>query len=82
MPKTRRLQVLIEDEQWARLEAAAAERRMSVGAIVREAIERSLPGGLDERHAAARAVLGAAPMPVPDPAALREELEGLRGRGA
>lgn len=79
MAKTRRLQVLIEDDQWARLEVAAAERRMSVGAIVREAIERSLPGGIDERRAAARAVLDAAPMPVPDPAALRDELDGLRG---
>lgn len=80
MPKTRRLQVLIEDEQWSRLEAAAAERGASVGAVVREAIDAAVPGGRDERQEAGRSILAAERMPVPHPAALRDELDGLRGR--
>lgn len=80
MAKSRRLQVLVEDEQWARLEAEAAERGVSVGHLVRAAIDAVLPGGREDRRAAATAVLQAQPMPVPDPAALQDELEVLRGR--
>lgn len=82
MSKSRRLQVLIEEEQWARLEAAAAERRLSVGAVVRDAIDLAVPGGRDARRAAATAVLDAEPMPVPDAADLRDELDEVRGRRA
>ena len=80
--KTRRLQVLIEDAQWQRLERAAEDRGVSVASLVREAIETALPGGAAERRAAAGAVLGAPSMPVPDPAQLRDELQALRGRHA
>lgn len=82
MTKSRRLQVLIEEEQWARLVAAAEERRVSVGALVRDAIDLAVPGGRDARRAAATAVLEAEPMPVPDVAALRDELDEVRGRRA
>lgn len=78
MVKSRRLQVLIEEEQWARLEAVAAERGQSVGAVVRHAIDRAVPGGRDARRAAARSVLDAELMPVPDPVDLRGELDELR----
>lgn len=82
MPKTRRLQVLIEDEQWARLEAVAAERHVSVGSLVRDAIDLAVPGGQDERREAAGAILAAEPMPVPEPGELRGEIEDLRSRRA
>lgn len=82
MAKSRRLQVLIEDEQWSRLEALAADRGVSVASVVRDAIDRTVPGGRAERRRAARAVLEAEPMPVPDPPELRKELEELRGRRA
>jgi hypothetical protein len=36
----------------------------------------------DERSAAARRILSAEPMPVPEPDELREELESLRARRA
>lgn len=80
--KTRRLQVLIEDGQWRRLEDLAAARGVSVASLVREAIEMALPGGEAERRAAARDVLDAPPMDVPDPDGLRDELDQLRGRRA
>lgn len=80
--KTRRLQVLIEEAQWQRLEDIATTRGVSVASLVRDAIETSLPGGSVERHAAAQAVLDAEPMAVPDPQRLRRELDDLRGRHA
>lgn len=80
MSKTRRLQVLIEDDQWRRLEAAAVERGVSVAAVVREAIDEKLPVSPEERRRAAEAVLAAEPMAVPDPEDLRRELDDLRAR--
>ena len=76
----RRLQVLIDERRYARLAAHAAERNLSVGAVVREAIDRMISATGDERSAAARRILAAEPMPVPPPAELREELDALRSR--
>ena len=80
MAKTRRLQVLIEDEQWRRLEAEADERGVSVASVVREAIDTVLPGGPGERRRAADRILDADCMAVPDPEELRRELDDLRGQ--
>jgi hypothetical protein len=79
---TRRLQILLDERQYARLAAYARERKVSVGAAVREALDRGIPSASDERRAAARRVLEAAPMPVPDPDELRQELDELRARRA
>jgi len=79
---TRRLQVLLDERQYARLAAYAEERNLSVGAAVRDAIERAVPSMSSERRAAARRLLAAEPMTVPDPAELRVELDELRGRRA
>jgi hypothetical protein len=76
----KRLQILLDEARWKRLSSYAAERNLSVGAVVREALDRSLPASSDERRAAARRILGAEPMSVPTPAALRRELEAVRGR--
>lgn len=78
----RRLQVLLDERQYERLAAHAAARKVSVGSVVREAIDRMLPATTDERLAAARRILSAEPMPVPSPAELRAELEALRARRA
>lgn len=80
MTKSRRLQVLIEDQQWERLEHEAEERGVSVASLVRDAIDAMVPGGRDERQRAARRILDAPAMPVPDPDELHDELESLRGR--
>ncbi|MGH9090534.1 MAG: antitoxin [Acidimicrobiales bacterium] len=78
----RRLQVLIDEDRWSRLEREAGHRGVPVAVLVREAIDERYPGNADERRAALQAVLDADPMDVPDPGELREELEAVRSRTA
>lgn len=40
---TRRLQVLVDDDRWGRLERQAKRRRTSVATLVREAIDLAYP---------------------------------------
>lgn len=76
---TRRLQVLLDDRRYRRLHAEARVRRASVGALVREAIDRAFPVPFERKRAAAKAILGAAPMEVPaDLRELKAELEDIR----
>jgi DNA-binding MurR/RpiR family transcriptional regulator len=77
-----RLQILLDDDRHQRIAAVAHERGVSVATVVREAIDRGLGGPDAKRRAAARALLDAPDMLVPEPQALREELEALRGRRA
>ena len=72
--------MLIDDERHRRLEAEAARRGVAVAVLVREALDAAYPTTADERRAAAGRILAADPMPVPDVAELRHELEELRGR--
>ena len=80
MLKTRRLQILIDEEQYRRLEAAAARRKVPIAVVVREALDARLALHPAERQAAAATILSAAPMSVGDPEELRAELDALRGR--
>lgn len=75
-----RLQVLIDDERLARLEAEADRRKVPVAVVVRDAIDAAYPTDPSVRQAAAARILAAEPMSVPDPAGLRTELDELRGR--
>jgi hypothetical protein len=77
-----RLQILLDDDRHERITAAAQERGVSVATIVREAIDRGLPSGDQQRRSAARRLLSAPDMSVPDVADLRSELEALRSRRA
>jgi hypothetical protein len=78
----RRLQILIDDERYRRLEAAARERRLSVAAVIRDAIDLALPADLTRKRAAAKALLAAEPMPVPETVEeLKAELDELRSGG-
>ena len=77
-----RLQILIDDERLARLETEAGRREVPVAVVVRDAIDAAYPSDRAARQTAAAQILAAAPMPVPDPAVLRTELEDLRGRRA
>lgn len=78
----RRLQVLIDDERHARLQAIARERGVSIGTVVREAIDRGLAAPDARRAAAGARILAADPMPVPQVDELIAELDDLRGRHA
>lgn len=75
-----RLQVLIDRDQRARLEATAHARGSSVATVVREAIDLALPAEGDGRRSAARALLAAEPTGVGELDDLLSELDDLRGR--
>jgi len=74
----RRLQVLIDEERWQRLQSEAGQRHVSVSTLVREAIDLQYPVGEERRRAALARLLAAEPMEVPDVADLRRELDEAR----
>ena len=77
----RRLQILLDDERYRRVEGIARARGTSVAAVIREAIDRGLPETPSVRSSAAQRILSAPGMEVPtDPADLRRELDELRAR--
>lgn len=76
---THRLQLLLDEERYERVQALARQRGTSVATVIREAIDRGLPATQRRRSAAARRILAAEPMPVAD---LLAELDDLRGRHA
>ncbi len=76
---TRRLQILLDEDRYQRVAAAARARGTSVATVIREAIDRGLPADDDERGTALHRILSAEPVPVPDdPAELVGELHELR----
>ena len=77
----RRLQILLDDARYRRVAARARERNTSVAAVIRDAIDLALPADLAKKRAAAKAILAAQPMRVPDPDELKAELEDLRAGG-
>ncbi len=76
----RRLQVLIDQRRWSRLEQEAGRRKVSIGVLVREAIDEQFPGDDEERRTALQAILDSEPMDVPEPDQLHDELESIRSR--
>lgn len=74
----RRLHVLLDDERFERLARLAEARNVSVGALVRRAIDVAYPPGGERRSAAAAAILEARPGPSPMLDELRDELDELR----
>jgi hypothetical protein len=80
MSYDRRLQVLLDEDRYARVATVAHQRGISVAAVIREAIDRGLPHPDRRRAAAARVVLAADPVSVPDLPELLVELAELRGR--
>jgi hypothetical protein len=75
-----RFQILLDDERYERVTSLARDRKVSVAAVIREAIDRGLPAPPRRRAAAFRRILVAEPMPVSGPVALRAELDESRGR--
>jgi hypothetical protein len=76
---THRLQLLLDDERFERVQTLARQRGTSVAAVIREALDRGLPATQRRRSAAARRILAAEDMEVGD---LLTELDELRGRRA
>lgn len=77
---SRRLQVLLDEGRYRRLESEARRRKVAVAALVRDAIDLAYPVTSDRRRRAAGALLAAEPMDVPSVEGLRVELDELRGR--
>ena len=82
MAMNRRLQIVIDEQRYRRLVARARERDTSVSALIREAIDVAIPDDLAKKRAAAKAILEAEPVPVPETIEeLKAELDEARGGG-
>jgi len=78
----RRVQILMDEPRYRRVEAEARRRGTSVAAVIREAIDRAYPADLVRKRAAAQRILSASPMEVPeDPRDLRREIQEAHERG-
>ena len=72
--------MLLDDDLHQRLRETAAKRGISLGALIREAIDEKLARVQDARAVAAERFLAAEPMPVDDWPVMKEEiLEGRYG---
>lgn len=78
---TRRLQILLDDERHERLTAESRRSGRSVGALVRDALDRTYPSVTRRKREAARRILAAPRMPIGDPEEIRAELDELRSGG-
>lgn len=78
---TRRLQVLLDEPRWERLERQARRRKTSVATLVREAIDVAYPDGdLDAAEAAER-FLHRPPLDLGDWAQAKADIEDGMARG-
>lgn len=75
---SRRVQLLLDEDRYRRIEEIARERRVPAAVVIREALDRGLPSPGGRRRAAAERLLGAPDMSVPDLAGLRQELDEIR----
>jgi Ribbon-helix-helix protein, copG family len=71
---TRRTQLLLDDELHHRLHEAAAQRGVSMGALIREAIEEKLSHVQAGRTEAFAKLLAADPMPVDDWPVMKKQM--------
>jgi hypothetical protein len=70
----RRFQLLLDEERYERLAAAARARNVSLSVVIRDAIDLAVPADLERKRAAASEILAAEPIPVPDVAELKQEI--------
>jgi hypothetical protein len=78
----RRLQILLDEARFRRVEAAARERRLSVAAVIREAIDVALPADRESKRAAYEALMAEEPISVPETVEeLKAELNHVGGDG-
>ncbi len=76
----RRVQLMLDEPRYRKVSSEAKRRRVSVAAIIREAIDQ-LPANAERRRSAIAELLAAEPMRLPaDPAELRSELNAAHER--
>ncbi len=78
---SRRTQLLLDDELHRRLREVAAQRGISMGALIREAIDEKLSSVRDARVQAIDRLLAAEPMPVADWPAMKQQMLDERYAG-
>ncbi len=66
MGKTRRLQILLEPDQFERLERVSEETGTPIGALIRSAVDRYYPGKSLTKAAAVNRLLDAPPVTMDD----------------
>jgi plasmid stability protein len=71
---TRRTQLLLDDDLHRRLRETAAERGISLGALIREAIDEKLSRVQEARAKAIDKLLAASPMPVDDWPVMKKQM--------
>ncbi len=77
----RRVHVLLDDDRLERLRRRADAAGTSVGAVIRQAVDRELDDGPDPAAVAAlESLLSAAPLPVGTPEELDREVETMLDR--
>jgi hypothetical protein len=74
LPLTRRTQLLLDDELHKLLRETAAQRGISMGALIREAIDEKLSRVQDARAEAFAKLLAAEPMPVEDWPVMKKQM--------
>jgi plasmid stability protein len=79
---TRRTQLLLDDDLHRRLRELAAQRGISMGALIREAIDEKLSQLQDDRAKAIDELLAAEPMPVADWPIMKQQMIGDMNAGA
>jgi septum formation topological specificity factor MinE len=62
---TRRLQILLDEDRYERIERESRRTNQSVAATIRDAIDRAYPSDADAKRRAADAILAAEPMDLP-----------------
>jgi hypothetical protein len=76
----RRVHILLDDARYRRVAAAARERKTSVAAVIRDALDRTLAVEPERKRRAADELLAAEPAPVPETVEeLKAELRAGRG---
>jgi len=76
---SQRVQLLLDEERHQRLRSRAVARGMSVGAVIREAIDVALEGD-EERRRAGESFLSAARMSVGEWSDIEREIDDLYRR--
>jgi plasmid stability protein len=71
---TRRTQLLLDDDLHRRLREIAAQRGISIGALIREAIDEKLSSVQDARATAIDKLLAAELMPVDDWPVMKKQM--------
>lgn len=78
---TRRLQVLLDEPRWVRLEGQARRRGTSVATLIREAIDLAYPDGEGGAAEAAARFLDRPPLDLGDWAQAKADIEDGMARG-